>query len=554
MIGWRHSSRPRKKSIATDVRLISIIFSLAIYLGTQGMLETWIISFDSLCIVKSICMLLGYYALFSSVLTPLVGFLESPRAVDNVSPMDVKALIAVAAILIVAWSPIVFAIAPGRLNSDLTSQISQAYGMAPRTNHHPYISSVLYAAIFSIGRSLFGTIGGVVFFCFTQTISMAIAFAWALRWLGKMGVSRNVMIACLAFWAFIPLFPMWSQIFVKDVYAALSLFIYVVLLSIRFWHTEKAKPMPGCAKLPMLALAALAAALTRNNNIYAVIPSLLLLCMVERKRWKPIVTAISIVMIYGFLTTILLPSLGVVGGSCAEALSVPIQQVARTMVEHGDDLSPKESQTLKAVFGEKRVEHVDEYYKSWVSDPMKTGVDFSGKDGSLKEFLKVWLALGIRHPGTYLQQFVLCGLGYWCPGVSGGDEIPFLPVVESPTDWLDLHEGEIPGCSGPARLTTWKLMRVLQNLPVLGIVMDKAFYTWALLILLVVAERFNRKSFIVYLPLAITFAVCCISPVSKLMRYTLPLVFLLPYMYGFTRLLVNSCDKKMKYRETKYAI
>lgn len=532
-----------RKSHSTNCKL-SIVFSIAIYLGLQVQSGVWVLFLRSpLDLVKSLVILFGYYSLFVPLLDLLTDRLLDKR-VALLRAVHFNAVIS-AAIMLLAWLPIIISISPGYINSDMTDQIYQVYGLNPLSSHHPVISSLISAGVFGIGQSLFGTFGGIRFFLAVQAVVMAVTFSWGLSWLARMGAPKSTVILSLLFWAFVPLFPLWSQVFVKDVLAAIAFTVFIVQVVVRMVHIGRKQDIPRCSRWSSLCIGALVAAMLRNNTILAVIPTLLALTVLERRR-VPLVLIGGTISLYACFTLVLLPALGVLRPSSAEALAIPIQQVARTMVEHKDDISKEEEGVLRAVFGDDRYDNVVNYYLPNTSDPMKKGGLFTGEnpEGDLGSFIRVWLQLGVRHPGTYLQQLIICGVGYWYPGAYGGDEIPLSPVPRIDSEFFDITEEEIDATATPARAFIGSMESFLGALPVVGAVFDKAFYTWGFAFLFSIIWNKARYLSIVFMPFLITFFACCASPVNSLMRYVLPFVFSFPFMFGIAKLPLVSIHSK----------
>ena len=108
--------------------------------------------------------------------------------------------------------------------------------------------------------------------------------------------------------------------------------------------------------------------------------------------------------------------LGARGSDAIEARSIPLQQISRVVTEK-DDLTEEERALLNHAAD---VSRIPSTYKNTISDPMKELVRKTGDQTRLMkhgaEYFRLWLALGLRHPGTYLLAWTDQTRGYWNGG------------------------------------------------------------------------------------------------------------------------------------------
>ena len=93
-------------------------------------------------------------------------------------------------------------------------------------------------------------------------------------------------------------------------------------------------------------------------------------------------------------------------------LSIPFQQTALYVKEHGDEVTEEEQKAINAVLD---YDSLAEGYSSWISDPVK---DTFKADGSLKEYFEVWVKQLFKHPETYFQAFFNASAGYYSISVN----------------------------------------------------------------------------------------------------------------------------------------
>lgn len=101
-----------------------------------------------------------------------------------VGPLGVKTTILLALIPFICWIPYLLIYWPGFIFGDTLSSLAQATGIAPYSNHHPFLYTMFIKACLKIGNILgIGNTGGCVLYCLVQIGFMAYAFAYLSRWI-----------------------------------------------------------------------------------------------------------------------------------------------------------------------------------------------------------------------------------------------------------------------------------------------------------------------------------------------------------------------------------
>ena len=111
--------------------------------------------------------------------------------------------------------------------------------------------------------------------------------------------------------------------------------------------------------------------------------------------------------------------LGVVQPDSLESLSIPMQQISRVVVENKDSLSKEEKELINSVAD---LDRIAEEYNPIIHDPIKALVRFEGDKDAITNnkinYIKLYLALGIKYPSAYLRAWVDQTKGYWNGGYS----------------------------------------------------------------------------------------------------------------------------------------
>ena len=98
-------------------------------------------------------------------------------------------------------------------------------------------------------------------------------------------------------------------------------------------------------------------------------------------------------------------------GGVEEMLSVPLQQMARVYKYDIDSLSGEDLDTLYRFVEEESLSQ----YKPTVSDPVKQGFHREEFQTHKWDFLGLWIRMGMDHPLTYVNSFLINTVDAWYP-------------------------------------------------------------------------------------------------------------------------------------------
>jgi hypothetical protein len=267
----------------------------------------------------------------------------------------------------------------------------------------------------------------------------------------------------------------------------------------------------------------------RNNGIYMVFPAGLVIIFVLRgkaNRLKMAGAVAAVLAFYVVWNAAVLPAIGVAPGSSREAMSIPLQQTARFVVEHPDEITQEEREIIDRVMDYGQLPGL---YDPQLSDPVK----FSRGATPDGEYFKLWWKMLLRHPGTYIQATLHGCYGYFYPFENTYSQGGYYTWMQGPpvaTGDLDIHftnSPEIIEKMGDYS-ERWR------ELPVLGLTSSAGAHAWILLVLtalLLRKKRFAELSVMV-LPL-LNIAVCVASPVNGLLRYAMPVIACIPFLAAF---------------------
>ena len=487
------------------------------------------------------------------------------RKLLRLRPVNV---VAVAAVMVVIWVPVIAAMMPFHIGPDtiaqlLWSQGYQAFDPSSRqplegyamSDHHPVTTTLLYGLFYDFGQALGDAAWGMTLLCFVQVAVMALAFSYACCWMMERGVPALLCVVAFAFWALNPIFPMLLMQVVKDI-TSMPFFVAWVLCFSDCVLFVRAGRRITPARAAALAVLGTVCALTRKTLLYIIAPSLLILLLFAlmlrrkagsgdgvrarggqatmRRTYLPLAVGMLVpaLVMMVLVPRVLLPALNAAPGGSQEALAVPIQQVACVAVKHGDELTDSQREAISAVLPYDRL---PELYTPAIADNVKDAWNRSSSKSDMMAFLRTWVELGVRYPGEYLGACEYLN-SYWLVGSYDNDN----PVI-----WWGW-----PEYGGANLFPQWEmsektegqafLVEVVHDTlwagnPVTELLLDAAVYVlWVPLFAFVLALKLRRRqgNIVMFLPVALSAAVLFLVPAAQ-PRYAFNLVFLAPLIFSF---------------------
>ncbi len=157
----------------------------------------------------------------------------------------------------------------------------------------------------------------------------------------------------------------------------------------------------------------LGTALFRHNGWYALLAFTLILIVTYRKKYLKLVYFLISILVFSWgLNYTAIHYLKVTKIGSVESLSIPVQQVARVIVDR-KPISAEQYDALNKIID---VSQVGKKYRKDVSDPIKWSIDQKVFDKNQKTYLSLWFKLGLEYPKTYVKAWIDQTKGYWNGG------------------------------------------------------------------------------------------------------------------------------------------
>ena len=416
---------------------------------------------------------------------------------------------------------------PGRISPDMILQLAQISGISEQSQHHPFLSTFLMGICFKTGLFLKDGRLGAFLYILLQSLICAAVFAACQKQIRRWELPAFFQAGTLIFFAAVPfgIFMSWG---LKDI--LYSAFFTLFLLQTISFITENDRGH-FFKNLISYILTGLMVCLLRKNGIYIILPTLLFLFFRTSHKKTAGITFLTVLTIYATLTQYVFPAMGFPPGSKKEIFSIPFQQTAFYVKQHGTEVTAEEYLTIDRVLS---FHELGKNYYRYSSDPVKKTYklnDAEKENAFLADYLFVWAKMFFKHPVTYFQAFLNQSSQYYTfiPNLLS---LPSRGVVL--TEWL--NTSETGSDTLPLKdISDWLYYSFLWYIPILNLFYSCAFYTnFSILLWIYLLCRKKEKSAAPFVPVLISILVCVASPVNGLLRYAMPMIAAAPLILAFT--------------------
>lgn len=422
------------------------------------------------------------------------------------------------------WFPYLFSFFPGMLQWDAVSALFGYYGITAWSNQHPVIGTLLMGYIMDIGKYYGDDSLGCAIYVMLQFLLFAITLAYSFVLFKKWKIHYLIRWLVLLIYLLHPVFPTFVMTESKDVFYYIA-FLWLLFLFIRCFEENK-KELAF-----FIAIASMFMCVLRKEGIIVCIICSVMLLLFQKtfyENWKRILNALivgnafAILLSYGATVYYNVDS-----ASVKEALSIPIQQTARYIRDHGEDITESEWRFLNKIF-QNKANIIGKFYVPDISDPVKAQIDNLSFKEQLADYFTVWGNLFFRHPGCYFSAAFNHMYGYFYIGKEAmykigdcrtenfkkGDMFysEQFRITDNPST-MNFRKGMI------------KYIYYWPEIPLLGFLYHPAVYTWILffgLSFLIHIKKY-KYLFLYCMPLAVL-CICCLSPANAFIRYSYPIM------------------------------
>lgn len=533
--------------------ILALLFSFFMVFGySYYKINSWDMIFENTFqLFKATIVFIGYYILFRAIINYLFDILFPKISTSKLKETTNKvynfifikhSFIMPLVIILICWLPYLIAYYPGILGADQSNQVKQFLGYdipewsasnstklidenVKITNHHPVLHTIGIGLCAKLGLAIGNVNFGIFIFTLMQYILLGIALANIINFMKKLKVPYWIKVLSLLLFALSPTIAVCSVQVNKDVIFASLIILYVIrLYELIKSSNNKKLTIKNCIGIIILSLLV---CLFRNNGIYAIVLSLPFVAIIDKLNRKQIlISSITVLIIYQLIISVILPLFKIPNSGIREMLSVPFQQTARYVKEHGDEVTEEEKQIIDKILD---YDTLAERYDPLLSDPVKRDYNKNATTEDLINYFKVWFAQFLKHPTTYIQATMNNVYGYFYPETNLRQYNYYMVnSIEDINEIENFDYGYIDELQGERHFIKG-IASIITKFPGISWTMNIAFNVWLIMIIFVYLIYSKKNRYIIYLlPFISIILVCILSPVNAAYRYSISFIFGMP--------------------------
>ncbi|WP_298229858.1 DUF6020 family protein [Gryllotalpicola sp.] len=444
-----------------------------------------------------------------------------------------RSLLPTSGVLFAGWMPWLLIHFPGNVDSDTITQLFQWLGLAVRSDHHPWFDTMVFGWFWNLGHAFGDYNIGLFVFLVLQEAATALGMGLALVYLGRLGLPRRWRWTLTVLAAVFPVFAIAVSVMSKDSFAGVFWMPFLVLFveAIRTRGQVLMRPWIGASALAIVIPLVLA----KRTNIYLVVVCLIVLLVLAARpaRLRILGGGVVAVLVTSVLWPLaILPAAGVQAATNTDILSIPLQQTARTVLEHGSSLPATEKQAIDAVL---RYDGLAQAYVPRRSDSVKSRWNSHATTSQRLAYAVVWLDELVRYPSTYFAATADNTFPYFAPvtPIAFQESLTLNRYIDVWLSWsipgttreqiaqvaLSLHQ---PAALAPLRTAVDRAAAVFNKNP-----FSSAAWYCSWIPLLALAYAIRRRSGLLALatiPLFLNLGFLVAGPIA-LSRYMIPSIY-----------------------------
>ena len=425
---------------------------------------------------------------------------------------------------------------PGFFVYDAQTEVTEVLTRSFNT-HHPLLHVLLLGGSVAFFHKLTGSYNtGIFVYTILQMLVMTWIFTYIISFMKRHGAGKRLRTATALFFGIFPTIVMYTLCSSKD--GLFSAFLVLTVILILEWEELTGSDKRKC-KQRQIVVSALLMMLFRHNGMYAYLVFAVFVLIAGREKYRKSTVKsgrrfflILPIILYLVINTVMGAALKAEGGEHQEMLTVPIQQLARTYVYEGNELSQEDKAAIISYLSEEGLSH----YTPRISDILKMYFDNSLYESDRLGFWKLWSRLFIEHPMCYVNAWFLTSYGYWYPGavinVYQGNTVFTFTYKDS--SYFG-YEVELPGERTSFIPIIDEFYRKLsiekfqQNIPVISLLFSPAAYFFGCLYLFITAQYRKKNMLYPYLLIMLVWLTVLLGP-TYLVRYVVYLWYIIPVL------------------------
>ncbi len=403
---------------------------------------------------------------------------------------------------------------PAVLTADSLEQL-QMIDSGSYTDHHPFYHTQFIRLFYSPVLAMTGDRDfAIMIYASAQAIMMAAIFAYAIVTLYQLRLNKKIIIGVGLIFALLPCHLVFSFTVWKDVLFGGG----ILLFSVAIYRILNNIGKNSVLNYVFATLGALSICLFRGNGFYVFALVLPIFILMYRRTQLRLLAVLCGVLVVSFGLKMLVPVFGVVPGEPSEAFSIPLQQIVRVIVDDGN-LTDEQIKKIEEIAP---LNDFKTKYLEYISDPVKNVLRNAKKEEYLaahkKEYLKLWLSIGINNSSSYLNAWVDQTRGYW-----NGGYYYWNITLQNDLD-PDREVGFFEGLLGGS-------IEFFNKIGPFRIFLCIGLYVWILIITLYLStvRKDKNLAFICVAPLGVIATLIVATPVFSEFRYAYSIFCFIPF-------------------------
>lgn len=308
----------------------------------------------------------------------------------------------------IIWLPHIIMAYPASLISDVWGQLAMFYGRKTFTTHHPPFHTWLIGMAVKFGGKIGNVNIGLFLFILFQFVIFTLIISYEIDSMRRFNAPRWLIILTMIIAGISPYYTAYIGLITKD--TLYSYFFLLFMIELYYLLTVREKYFENIRHICLFLLSSVAVVLFRNNGKYVIYPMLLIIIFLIITRKIRLQSRRSVIGLLSSSTLIILIPLlinfaltkvyDIEKGSVKEMLSLPFQQTARYIVNHGDEISEEEKQVIDRILD---YNSLAQNYNPILSDAVKTTFKQESTQREMFEYFCIWMHQFCRDPFTYIS-------------------------------------------------------------------------------------------------------------------------------------------------------
>ena len=311
------------------------------------------------------------------------------------------------ALIIGIWLVAYLGAFPGHYGYDAIYQLI-GYNAGAMTDQHPLLHNLyLGFCISTLGRDCLGSAqAGMVIYCMSQMAMMSAIYAYiACRLRDMAGVGLSVLMVAAS--ALLPYNAILSFSTTKDSLFG-AVFALAVFLTFEFMVSVRAHRSLTVRWWIIYTVVLVACCLLRNNALCAIVAAALVgVISIRGKRVRVALSCAVVIAVVGVVNGPVGRLAGVTKLGSREMMSLPAQQMARSVKWQSESLTPDQVEGIAAFFPS----YIK--YQARIADPVKCEFNESLYRDHKDAFWRLWFEVGRACPAQYLDAFLIANDASW---------------------------------------------------------------------------------------------------------------------------------------------